>query len=184
MRMSQKDRMCKGCGAKPEEVRWYKGVTTHCAECWKAKVRQRAIEQADYINAYDRARGMLPHRVEARAAYRQTEAGKEAVARAYRVSHARFPEHRRARVIVGNAVRDGRLVKPTACERCGTECSAKRSLHAHHHDYSQPLVVEWLCGTCHRLEHRPPPAEVGVRLTAAGVIGADGCTHQPDEIAA
>ena len=109
----------------------------------------------EHYKEYERQRAMLPHRVAAREAYQQTPEGKAAIRRAHSGYWRRCPERRRAHIAVGNAVRDGRLVKPTSCERCGVECSAKRSLHAHHHNYGRPLEVEWLCGTCHRLEHRP-----------------------------
>lgn len=36
--------------------------------------------------------------------------------------------------------------------RCGTD----KNVHGHHHDYSKPLDVEWLCSTCHGIEHRKP----------------------------
>lgn len=150
-----KQRTCRDCGVTNATVRWYPNITTHCAECWKARVREHRAQNVEYYRAFDKARSMLPHRVEARELYRQTEAGKAAVCRAHRTYHARNPEKRRAHIAVGNAVRDGKLVKPTCCDRCHVECSAKRSLHAHHHDYAKPLEVEWLCGTCHRVEHRP-----------------------------
>jgi hypothetical protein len=61
----------------------------------------------------------------------------------------RSPEKFAARFAVNNAVRDGRLAKPTACETCG----ATGRLHGHHHDYSRPLDVKWLCAKCHAQIH-------------------------------
>lgn len=148
-----KPRTCRVCGAGAE-VRWYGSIDTHCAECWKARVRRYYRDTKPERQEYERSRAMLPHRVAMREAYQQTDAGKAAVARAHKASQVRYPEKRRAHVTVGNAVRDGKLIKPTACERCHVDSSAKRALHAHHHDYNKPLDVEWLCGTCHRLEHR------------------------------
>lgn len=53
------------------------------------------------------------------------------------------------RMRVGAAVRAGKLEKPDACERCG----AKTWLDGHHHDYSRPFDVEWLCRACHMAHH-------------------------------
>jgi ribosomal protein S27AE len=48
---------------------------------------------------------------------------------------------------VKNALRRGEIVKPTVCESCGQEVF----LTAHHHDYSKPLAITWLCRPCHRI---------------------------------
>lgn len=58
----------------------------------------------------------------------------------------------RANNAVYRAVKEGRL-KRMPCEVCGNEKS-----HAHHHDYSKPLEVHWLCQAHHTEEHygRPP----------------------------
>ena len=50
---------------------------------------------------------------------------------------------------VSNAVASGVLVKPKNCEIC---CLEKR-LIAHHSDYSKPLLVAWVCESCHQKEH-------------------------------
>ena len=65
----------------------------------------------------------------------------------YRKRKALSPEKYKARTAVGNAIRDGRLLRQP-CEKCGYHKS-----QAHHHDYSKPLDVNWLCFACHRKEH-------------------------------
>lgn len=56
--------------------------------------------------------------------------------------------------IVRKAIRNGDLVRPYECSKCGASpkhSSDGRSLiQAHHEDYSKPLDVEWLCAKCHR----------------------------------
>lgn len=59
------------------------------------------------------------------------------------------PEKRSARKEVHKALLRGDL-KRKPCEECG---SIKR-VQAHHHDYSKPLDVKWLCTLCHGKEHR------------------------------
>lgn len=63
---------------------------------------------------------------------------------------AAVPAGPRAHKRVYAAVRAGRLERPDRCQGCGLE----KRLHAHHDDYSKPLKVRWLCGSCHRLAHR------------------------------
>lgn len=43
------------------------------------------------------------------------------------------------------AIREGVLVRPSICSACGVECKPD----GHHHDYSKPLDVIWLCRPCH-----------------------------------
>jgi hypothetical protein len=57
------------------------------------------------------------------------------------------PVKRKARIAVGNAVRDGKLIRKP-CQVCGAKA------HAHHTDYSKPLEVVWLCSAHHGEQHR------------------------------
>lgn len=87
------------------------------------------------------------------SAYQRTEGGKRTHERATRKHNMAHPERYRARTAVNNAVRDGRLHR----QRCG-RCGAMRA-EGHHPDYSKPLDVDWLCGDCHREEHRASPSD-------------------------
>lgn len=55
------------------------------------------------------------------------------------------PEKRRAQFVIGNAIRDGKIKRPTTCEVCGSQ----GRVEAHHPDYGKPLEVQWLCTKCH-----------------------------------
>lgn len=48
------------------------------------------------------------------------------------------------------AILHGDLVRPDTCSRCGQPHAI---IEAHHHDYSLPLDVEWLCRDCHLKLH-------------------------------
>ncbi len=55
-----------------------------------------------------------------------------------------------ARRAVRTALENREIIKPSAC----TECGEKKKLTAHHHDYTKPLAVKWLCYLCHGKQHR------------------------------
>lgn len=59
--------------------------------------------------------------------------------------YANHPGAKRAQHIVERAVERGELVRPAKCNRCRT----RAKVVGHHADYSKPLVVEWLCRSCH-----------------------------------
>lgn len=109
------------------------GLLGKCKDCTRDDVTENRIKNIGRIREYDRQRANLPHRVELRR--RVCEADRQ-----------RHPERFKARVAVNNAVRDGRIVKPVRCQRCG---QAPHRIEAHHADYSKPLEVEWLCKPCH-----------------------------------
>ena len=124
---------CVRCSTEKEPTEFYDSDRT-CKECRKRRVRENRRQKIDYYRAHDRVRSALPHRAELRK----------------RVSiewKATNPDHRRAQVALGNALRDGKVVRPDECEGCG---QAAR-IEAHHHDYSKPLVVVWLCKPCHAI---------------------------------
>jgi hypothetical protein len=52
------------------------------------------------------------------------------------------------RVVWRTARKRGKIV-PQPCERCG-----ESNADGHHEDYTQPLVVIWLCRPCHVAEHK------------------------------
>ena len=107
------------------------GRVNKCKECNKSDVRENREANLEYYRAYDRERGN-----------RQDSA--------YRKKYIRDnPIKYGARTIVGNAVRDGRLDKPSCCEIC----SERTRIHGHHDDYAQPMVVRWLCAACHHQWH-------------------------------
>lgn len=84
------------------------------------------------------------------------KANPEKVAEYMRNTRKRFPERERARVILNRAIRRGEIVRPTVCEDCGRyegwnnePLPGKGVIEGHHTDYTQPLIVEWLCRLCH-----------------------------------
>lgn len=123
------------------------GRLNKCKECTKADVRANYLANIDRYREYERGRATLPHRVEARMEYAQTEQGREAGRRAKRDWCDRNPAKRKAQYAAGNAIRDGRLVRQP-CEICGARAQA------HHDDYSKPLDVRWLCPKHHTEWHK------------------------------
>jgi len=147
-----KIRTCNICGATSETKRFYRGVTSRCAECHRRKVSENRKEKADYYRVYDAKRYQEDPRVRARhRAYQKTDAGKSAMKAARDRWESGNTDKRAAHVILMNAVRSGRVDKPCACSACGI--SGVR-IHGHHEDYAKPLDVIWLCQTCHFGLHR------------------------------
>jgi hypothetical protein len=58
-------------------------------------------------------------------------------------------ERRRARVMLNNAVRAGKLERPKQCAICGHFIEG--GCEAHHYDYGKPLSVTWVCPQCHEI---------------------------------
>lgn len=142
-------RVCRTCHRRKSEDDFYSQPRNHCKECVRARVKQHRTDNAEHYRAYDNDRAMEPHRVAARDAYAKTAEGREAGNAAKRAWQARNQVKRAAHVILGNAVRDGKIAKPTQCQRCGST----GRIHAHHDDYTKPLDVGWLCTRCHREKH-------------------------------
>lgn len=68
------------------------------------------------------------------------------------------PVKTKARAAVAAALARGDIRRPEACEGCNTV--PNYTLDAHHHDYSRPLDILWLCRPCHGRTWRrytPPP---------------------------
>lgn len=120
-----------------------------CKLCRCAKVRAYRKANLEMVRAYDRERGSLAHRVQARAAYQKTEAFRLAHDRASRRYAGKHPDRYTARNVLNAAVRDGKVNPWPVCAM--PECSDKPE--AHHPDYSAPLLVVWLCSAHHKQAH-------------------------------
>lgn len=132
---------CFKCGETKLLVEFYRhkatadGHLNKCKECTKADVRSYRGDNKDKIAEYEYERSKRPDR-------------RLYAAEQGRRHRSENPQKYKARTAVGNAVRDGRLVRKP-CESCGS-----RKSEAHHDDYSRPLDVRWLCKPCHVHAHK------------------------------
>ncbi len=135
-----KTKVCLDCGVRrmaksfSPHGRRLGGLNVVCRKCQEirtAVVKARAKARAA---AYDKIRS-------------KDKSRKLAMAKGKREWRLRFPERKRAHYLLGNAVRDGRIIKQP-CRKCGSKKS-----EAHHPDYMKPLDVEWLCLKHHREGH-------------------------------
>lgn len=130
---------CFKCGATKPLDAFYAhpgmadGRIGKCKECNKKDVRENYAARRAQYHAYEARRNAL-------------ESRKTQLAESTRRARAAHPDKYRARTALNNAVRDGRVIK-APCQ-CGC-----LEVEGHHHDYSKPLDVEWLCFRCHRAEH-------------------------------
>ncbi len=104
----------------------------------------------DCVRAYARAKHR--DRIENDAGWRDKERARSR-AKYKRYGHVGHPGRSAASDAVANAVKRGDLIPAEACEDCGHDFSEFRR-EAHHHDYSKPLDVHWLCSLCHGKRHR------------------------------
>ena len=120
------------------------GLNCRCKDCVKAIARKGHYERPEHVKERKRIK---EREAAARARNRQSTT-------AWRQNH---PEKKRAHHLLNNAIRDGRMVRGD-CEKCGAP-----KAQAHHHDYSKPFDVHWLCRRCHGAEHRTSPEGIAMR---------------------
>jgi transcription elongation factor Elf1 len=78
--------------------------------------------------------------------YQKSQAGKETQVKADQARKEKFAHKRSARSKTFTAIKNG-TIKVLPCLICGEKAEA------HHHDYSRPLDVMWLCRTHHIEAH-------------------------------
>lgn len=62
------------------------------------------------------------------------------------------PHKTKARRDLTRAVFEGKIIKPSNCEKCDKPVK-KEQLHGHHYDYNRSFDVLWLCSPCHQRLH-------------------------------
>lgn len=150
---------CNVCGEVKPRSEYYAhkkmadGLLGKCKACHKEAMVVNRANKTDYYRAYDAWRFKNDPKVRIRhLKYQATDRGKDVNNRLKREYIANNPDKHAAHVLVNNAVKNGRLFKPTNCPICG-EFKPSRQIHAHHDDYTKPLQVRWMCSACHRKEH-------------------------------
>lgn len=129
------------------------GHLNKCKDCTKYDVKKNRTDNLTYYKEYDVWRFINDPKVKQRhKSYQSTPDGKSAMLESRKKWNYKNPEARAAHVILNNAVRDGRVSKPDTCSCCGNFTPSRR-LHGHHHDYSKPIEVTWLCVSCHAAIH-------------------------------
>lgn len=134
-------KFCSQCGVEKPHDAFQKrkaskdGFTASCKACLKIR---------------DAIRDSSPERKKVKRDYAATDTGRERSNAAKRAFDRRNPKKRSAHIAVGNAVRDGKLIRPDNCEKC----NSVSALEAHHCDYNKPLDVMWLCDPCHKKWHK------------------------------
>lgn len=145
----QNTKNCTLCG-KPVGSDHYASVASRHRGCHKAAARKNRADNLERVQKYDRDRFQNdPARRAKQLASMRANYDLQAAIEANRKYREKNKEKLIAHCAINNAIRDGRVTAKTECEICNEVAS-----HAHHHDYSKPLDVWWLCGECHRYLHR------------------------------
>lgn len=172
-------RCCKCGELKVESEFYYKGQH-RCKECIKAYSKKWAEQNKDKVRLYGRKcyQKNKESRSKQQKEYRQTltiEKKKEYLEyiRRWQKNHpekvAEYKKRRKpknikynshwykmhpigykAKKILIEAIKSGVIIKPPNCEICNRNHTR---IYGHHPDYSKPLEVIWVCGSCHRLIH-------------------------------
>ena len=132
--------------------------TKTCSHCCKSKP---ITEFYKHVEMKDGHRNICKTcSISESLAYNQSEKGKTVKGlyrtsiggrRKHGIDTAKFkalhPEVPAAHNAVNNAVRDGKLKRPSCCSICGAKCLP----HGHHESYANDdwLKVIWVCVNCH-----------------------------------
>lgn len=111
------------------------GRLNKCKDCAKHDMNRYYQENRVAFSDYRKRTACTPN-------------GKATIARRNKRRRLMHPDKAKANQMVGNAIRDGKLIRQP-CQVCGTTVK----IEAHHTDYSKPLDVQWLCFKHHRELH-------------------------------
>jgi len=134
---------CRYCGVAKPISEFYVSNKSKCRDCvlkhnadWRRKNRERMREK--YRQWY--------------AKNGRNDRGKAYYERYIKPYSEKHPEATKARRILRYAIKKGEIQKGQNCSICGKKT---QSLVGHHENYTQPLIVEWVCYSCHRKIHDP-----------------------------
>ena len=133
---------CFKCNIEKPLSEFYKhsqmkdGHVNKCKKCNKKDVSENYQKNIDYYRDYEKTEKRKKSHNERQKKYDN-------------VYRSKYPKKYKAHKMVGNAIRDGILIRPNKCE-C---CESTLNIQAHHDDYNKPLDVRWICVRCHKKWH-------------------------------
>ena len=122
------------------------GHLNKCKECSIQDSHSHRKNNLDRVRAYDRARGSTKDRMEANRT-RDNRPSRRVASLKWSQNNR---DKRNARQIVSRAILKGTLTRATECNLCHSACKTQ----AHHVDYSQPMLILWVCDACHKKIHK------------------------------
>lgn len=132
---------CKVCGRRKPLADFYRNLTYTDGLSSKCKLCQNTQSKAWREANKEHVR-------QTHLAYYHTERGRRFMYATIKAYMKRNPQKRAVHIMVGNAIRDGRLIRGV-CETCGAE-----KVQAHHDNYDKPFEVRWFCRSCHVAHHK------------------------------
>jgi len=157
-------RCCHTCGKTKSASLFKVGVrhglrTNLCRDCDTLNYRARRAANPKRFSELERRRHQanLDARRAAARLRAATPAGRASNRLAVQRYRERHPDREAAHYALSVAVRRGEVARPSICQAVG--CNAP-PVHAHHHDYSRPLAVTWLCRNHHEHVHHNGPLEL------------------------
>lgn len=146
-----KEKVCFKCNILKPLSDFYKhkkmgdGHLNKCKSCTKKDTHNHREDNLERVREYDRNRPNKIERCEKQKEYAKTEKGKDVSAKGRNNYRYKYIDRYKAKVLFGNALRDGKVTRPDRCQHCNVECVQQ----GHHNDYSKPLDVVWVCVLCH-----------------------------------
>jgi hypothetical protein len=124
---------------------WNKAHRDKCRDAnrrWRIAHPEQALEisrrYADHLNHWTEWCVNNPEKVRAHK-------------KAWRENNAEKVEAQRR---LNFAVEKGEIIRPTKCQKCGSEGGRIEAHHWSGYDEEHVFDVMWLCGNCHRLTHK------------------------------
>ena len=131
---------CSRCGVNKKSKSFYEWKNAICKECHKENDKKRYKERKEYFKKY------------LKEYFKNPEKKKRHMQNSIKYA-SQWHENNKEKVICQQKLHyyiiKHKINKPEKCSCCFKQLK----IEAHHPDYSEPLLVVWLCRSCHKQHH-------------------------------